>query len=449
MANETSVPVAAAPLSSAQQQWLERALACVDGGTVADLAMRLVDTPSPPGEEGPLATLLAEDLGGRGFDTHYQAMDPHRGNCIARLRGDGTGPDLLVYGHLDTTFTGDAREDYPMLAGADRPDLRPHAIRQGDLITGLGISNPKGGTACAIAAADAVRRAGVPLRGDVILGIVSGGIHRTPTEGVLRSYQGRQYQGFGIGCEHMLKHGVRADFALSTKPGYAVVWEEPGQCWFTVQVKGIFCYSGLRHLQANRNPIVDATRVIEALEKWFPEYTRRHTRGLLAPQAAIGAIESGWPFKPEFVPGVCNLYVDLRTHADAPPLAVKREFAALMDQVRRDNPGLELTWDMTLSVAGSRTEPGHWIVQSCLRAWEANEGRPHAFATRTSGTSDGNVLRNWGIPTARLGLPGHINPEPGWPPNYDACRAGDLERLTRAYVRVIIDTCTRAREEIG
>lgn len=440
---------APAPLSPAQRQWLDRALACVDAGALADLAMRLVDTPSPTGEEGLLAARLTEDLCQRGFDTIYQALDPHRGNCIARLRGDGTGPDLLVYGHLDTTFTGDAREDYAVIGPGDRPDLRPRAARQGDLITGLGISNPKGGVACAIAAADAVRRAGVPLRGDVILGFVAGGIHKVPTEGVLRTYQGRAYQGFGIGCEYMLKHGIRADFALSTKPGYTVVWEEPGQCWFTVQVKGIFCYTGLRHVQPCRSPIVDAARVIEALEKWFPDYTRRHTRGLLAPQAGIGAIEGGWPFKPEFIPGICNLYVDVRTHADTGPLAVKREFAALMDQVRRDHPELTLTWDMTLSVAGSRTDPDSWIVQSSLRAWEALERRAHVPATAMSGTSDGNVLRNWGIPTARLGLPGHVTPEPGWPPNYDACRVGDLERLTRAYVRVIVDTCTRSRDEVA
>jgi len=37
-------------------------------------------------------------------------IEEHRGNCIARLPGDGSGPDLMLYGHLDTTFTGDARE---------------------------------------------------------------------------------------------------------------------------------------------------------------------------------------------------------------------------------------------------------------------------------------------------------------------------------------------------
>src|SRR5262245_53143625 len=112
--------------------------------------MRMVDIPSPTGEEARLAGFLADDLGRRGFDVTYQALDSHRGNCIARLPGDGTGPDLLLYGHLDTTFTGDVREDYPVLGGADRPDLRPHAVAEDGLLTGLGVSNPKGGAACAV-----------------------------------------------------------------------------------------------------------------------------------------------------------------------------------------------------------------------------------------------------------------------------------------------------------
>jgi hypothetical protein len=76
------------------------------------------------------------------------------------------------------------------------------------------------------------------------------------------------------------------------------------------------------------------------------------------------------------------------------------------------------------------------------------EGRPHAFVRDQSGTTDGNVLRNAGIPTARFGLPGLMNPEAGWPPSFDACRVESMQRLTRAYVHAIVDTCTRPREEI-
>ena len=447
--DETSVPVSKAARSVEQQRWLDRALGHVDDAGLLRLAMRMVDIPSPTGGEAPLARHLEEDLRGRGFATTYQEIEEHRGNCIARVAGDGSGPDLMLYGHLDTTFTGDAREDYPVVGPADRPDLRPRAALQDGLITGLGISNPKGGAACAIAAADAVRRAGVPLRGDLIVALVVGGIHKRPTEGVHRDFRGRAYQGFGIGCEYMLKHGVRADVAISTKPGYTVVWEEPGQCWFTVRVKGLLCYSGLRHIQPSRNPIVDAARLVEALEAWFPEYTRRHTRGQLAPQAAVGAIEGGWPFKPEFIPGICHVYVDLRTNPHQTMLSVKREFDDFMGEFRRAHPEMDLDWEMTLSVPGSRTDPRTWIIQSCLRAWEAVEERPHAFVHSQSGTTDGNVLRNAGIPTARFGLPGLMNPEAGWPPSYDACRVESLGRLTRAYVHAIIDTCTRRREEIA
>ena len=82
------------------------------------------------------------------------------------------------------------------------------------------------------------------------------------------------------------------------------------------------------------------------------------------------------------------------------------------------------------------------------RAWEAVEGRPHAFVRQQSGTTDGNVLRNAGIATARFGLPWLMNPEAGWPPSFDACRVESMERLTRAYVHAIVDTCTRPREEV-
>jgi acetylornithine deacetylase/succinyl-diaminopimelate desuccinylase-like protein len=447
--DETVVPIAPAPPAAEQRQWLDRALAHVDERALLELAMRMVDIPSPTGGEAPLARYLEADLRGRGFATTYQELDERRGNTIARLRGDGSGPDLMLYGHLDTTFTGDAREDYPVVGPTDRPDLRPQAARRDGLVTGLGISNPKGGAACAIIAADAVRRAGVPLRGDLVVALVVGGIHKRPTAGLHREFRGGAYQGFGIGCEYMLKHGVRADLAISTKPGYAVVWEEPGQCWFTVRVKGLLCYSGLRHIQPSRNPIVDAARLVEALEAWFPEYTRRHTRGQLAPQAAVGAIEGGWPFKPEFIPGICHVYVDLRTNPHQTMLSVKREFDDFMTAFGRAHPEMELDWEMTLSVPGSRTDPRSWIIQSCLRAWEAVEGRPHAFVRAQSGTTDGNVLRNAGIPTARFGLPGLMNPEAGWPPSYDACRVESLGRLARAYVHAIIDTCTRRRKEIG
>jgi len=441
----TEVAVRPAPLSSEQQKWLDRALECVDDDALLRLVQDMINVPSPTGDEKALAQFLVAFMKDRGLDAFYQEIDEHRGNSLARLSGSGDGPDLLLYGHLDTSFTGRDEDDYPVVGDTPRPDLRPAARIDGDLVTGLGVSNPKGADACAIMAVDAVRMAGVPLRGNVTVGLAVGGIHKRPIRGVHRAYTGRAYLGFGIGCEFMLKHGVRADFCISTKPGYSVIWEEPGECWFAIRFDGSLAYTGVRHLYPYRNPIADAANVIQGLEAWFPEYTRRNTRGQIAPQAAVSAIEAGWPFKPEFVPGICTLYVDLRTNARTDPLDVKRQLDAAIAEICKAHPGIRLTCDMVLSAPGSRTDPDNWIIQSCLRAWEAIEKRSHVFARETSGTTDGNVLRTWGIPTARLGLPGIVDADR--PPMFDACRVEDLRRLTRCYVHALIDTCTRSREQ--
>ena len=165
-----------------QLGWIDRAVAAIDTPFLHGLIREQVEIPSPTGAERACAEAMVASLRARGIDAQYQAIDADRGNCVGRLPGAGGGMDLLLYGHFDTSFTGDLREDFPVLGHEPRPDLQPVLRKDGDLWTGLGLSNPKGGMACAVAAADAVRRARVPLRGDVILGFVAGGIHQRPIE---------------------------------------------------------------------------------------------------------------------------------------------------------------------------------------------------------------------------------------------------------------------------
>ena len=437
------------PFGSEREGWFERACEHIDETYLFEILERMVETPSPTGAERALGELLAADMAKHRVNAAFQPIGDDRGNAVGRVDGAGGGPVLLLYGQLDTTFVNDRREDMPVLGDADRPDLEPELTRRGDLLCGLGVSNPKGGNACALAAVDAIVRAGVPLAGDVIVGFVSGGVHKRPIEGLARSYQGAAYEGFGIGCHHMLDNGVAPDCAISTKPGYGIVWEEPGECRFMIEVKGILSYTGMRHIQRHRNPIIDAARLAQAIEEWIPAYTKRHTAGQLAPQGAVGAIEGGWPYKPEFIPGVCRIYVNLHSHADTPPAETEAEFGDFIAAFRAANPGIEFDWHMTHALAGAATDPASWIVQSCWRALEDVEDTPHAPTTTLSGTTDGNILRSRGIPTVRLGPPGLVSLDDTYPPFFEACRAGDLPRLARVYIRAIIDTCTRTQDEIA
>lgn len=363
---------------------------------------------------------------------------------MGRLRGSGDGADLLLYAPIDTAFTGEEAEDLPWLGSSIRTDLQTNGHLEGDYVIGQGAENPKAYATCVIAAAEAVRRAEIPLEGSLLVGLGAGGMPTNRRPGRTRANAGQ-----GSGCSFMLEQGVRGDFAIIAKPGYAVSWEEVGLCWFKVAIRGTLNYTGIRHIVPYTNPIVEATKVIQGLEEWFPRYSARHADGLVAPQGSVGAIEGGWTYKPSFVPAVVHLYVDVRISPRTTPMELKREFAAALAEIRAGHPGLDVDFEMILSIPGTRTEPDNWIVQSLMRAWEQREAQPHRPIRATSGATDAAILRGRGIPTARLGLP-RTPPPPQYPGfSMGAASPIAMQRLTECLVYAIVDTCTRERSEVG
>jgi len=441
---DTEIAVQPRPLTEQQREWVERGRAEIDLGRLGALNCDLTDIPSPTGQERQIAEFLASRLREAGLEGWYQPIDDQQGNAVGRLRGSGSGPDLLLFAPIDTAFAGKEQEDLPWLGDTIRPDLRPSAFVEDGNVIGQGAENPKAFVTCVIAAAEAVRRAEVPLSGSLLVGLAGGGM---PTN--KRPRLDRFNVGQGSGCSFMLEQGVRGDFAIIAKPGYAVSWEEVGLCWFKVRVRGTLNYTGIRHLVPYKNPIVEAARVIDGLEAWFPEYTARHTSGLVAPQGSIGAIEGGWTFKPSFVPASCILYVDLRVSPRSSPMEVKRELGEGLARMQAEHPGLELDYDMVLSIPGTHTDPNNWIVQSLMRAWEDVEKRPHQPILNTSGATDAAILRGRGLPTARLGMPRAAPPAayPGF--SMGVANAESMKRLTECLVYAIVDTCTRERAEVG
>ena len=433
------------PLSPEQRGWLEKAWQQIDPERLAELDRQLVSIPSPTGEERMCAEFIAAHLREQGIEGMYQPMDERQGNALGRIRGSGGGPDLLLYAPIDIAFAGTEEEDSPWLGDSIRPDRKPGGFIEDGFVVGAGAENPKGYATCVIAAAEAIRKAEIPLKGDLLVGLGAGGMPTNKRPGIDRWNAGQ-----GSGASFMLEQGFRGDFCVLAKPGWSVSWEEVGLCWFEVRVHGILSYTGIRHITPYRNAIIEATKVIAGLERWFPEYSKRHTDGLVAPQGSIGAIEGGWTYKPSFPPMTCNLYVDIRISPRTDVMQLKREFGEALAQIQRENEGLELDWEMILSVPGTHTPPDNWIVQSMMRAWEELEGRPHQALRNTSGATDAAILRGRGLPVARLGIPR----AQGALPQYGGFSMGvvdprTMERLTRALVYGVIDTCTRTRDEVG
>lgn len=423
-----------------RQRWIDAAWAALEKLDVAAVLTPVVEIPSPTGQERALAEHLAEHLTGAGLEGHCQVIDDLQANAWGRLQGSGEGPHLMLYAPIDTLFS---EEDLPWLGPALPPDMSLEVRTDGDEAVGRGAENPKGYVTAILLAAEALARAGVPLRGDLVVALGAGGMPTNPRPG---GRVRRQNTGNGTGCAYLLEQGVRADFAVICKPGWAVACEEVGLSWHRVEVRGEVNYTGIRHRIPYRNPILMAATVMQELEAWFPQFTRRNASGEVAPQGSIGAIEGGWPHKPAFVPAACRFYVDLRLSPRTDAMQVKHQLDEVLACIQGAHPGIDVRSEMILALPGSRTDPENWIVRSCIAAWERVTGQPHQRPSGTSGATDAAILRGWGIPTARLGMPRG----PGRAVFcMDRVSQSGIRQLARCLVAAAVDTCTRTRQEVG
>jgi acetylornithine deacetylase/succinyl-diaminopimelate desuccinylase-like protein len=411
-----------------------------------DLIVAMVEIPSPTGAELDLATMLATRLADGGLRASVDPISGRQASAVAELSGDGSGPDLLLYAPIDTNLYGDER-DQAGIGDERRYDMQPRVTLADGLVIGLGASNPKGQAACITVAVEALAAAGVPLRGNLQVGLGAGGMPLGEPAGTSVGPAGH-----GVGCAHILDHVFNPDMAVIAKPSKGVLWEEVGLAWIRISVTGTFSYAGTRHRGAYRNPILLAQPVIDGLEKFFGAYTDATTSGLVAPQGNVTAIHAGWPDKPAYVPARCDLYVDLRLSPHLPADESLGRLHEFLAELAASQPDLELTSTVLVQIPGTRTDPDSWIVQSALAAWEHTEGAPQDLPTGNSGTTDANVLRSRGIPTVRLGTPrlGSGLPLPDdFSAGMNTIDLGMMERLTAKLLYVAIDTCTRERRDLG
>lgn len=431
-----------------QKAWYEAACARIDATRLQQLNMQLVDIHSPTGAERPASEFMADYMRRMGLKASYQPVNPITGNAYGRLAGDGSGPALMLYAPIDTHIEAIPEHDIPWVGPELRADMLPKAQARGETVIGLGASNPKGMVAALTEAVHAVRDAGIPLKGDLVLAFAGGGMPVVVPE--------RSHYGLSSGVSHMMMNGVTADFGIILKPWNEVYYEHPGMCWFKVTVKGSLGYSGIpRGTPGFRSSIVPAARLILELEAWLPEYTRRHTSDQIAPEGWIAAVRSGWPERPAFPSAATEIYLDMRTNPQQSTASVEAEFGAVMRDIISRHPEIDAEWEMTAAVPGSRTDPTNWIIRSAERAWtETHGGQPYPGAPKLSGQTDAAAICKLGLPLVRVGYPWIGDKD--MPEEFTDGLGGmgvshipDLIDPIKALIYSIIDTCTRSREEVG
>lgn len=85
----------------------------------AELLQNLIrfDTTNPPGNEVECIKYIDKLLTEAGFQTTLLAKTANRPNLITRLKGQGTVPPLLLYGHVDVVTTANQNWTHPPFEG--------------------------------------------------------------------------------------------------------------------------------------------------------------------------------------------------------------------------------------------------------------------------------------------------------------------------------------------
>ncbi len=273
----------------------------------------------------------------------------NRPNVAAIWPGTGGGRSLLLSGHIDTVPRGSAKWNYDPFG----------ATIEGNRLYGLGSNDMKGGIAAMLVAVEALREAGVRLRGDVLVETIVdeefGGVNGT-LAGRLR--------------------GHNADAAIITEPSQLMLC--PAQTGGRTAHITLYADSG--GILHEGDPLPNVNDQLHYLLGQIKDFaTQRKANAPAHPLYADGAdptpvwvtkIQSGgWGMKePITLPTTCRVEVYWQTMPGEELAGVEREFFAWFQQAIAARADLftvkpEVSFPIDFLPASVSVEGGNVVTQ--------------------------------------------------------------------------------------
>ena len=323
------------------------------------------DAPPGPGlREAEVADWLLAAMAEIGLETGRFDIAPGRPNVWGRLKGAGSGPTLMLSGHMDTVGV----EDY---AG----DPFAAEIRDGRL-HGRGAVDMKGGLATMLETARLAKGRG--FAGDLLLYFVADEEHLMK------------------GSIAAGRRGVEADFCIVTEPSsLAVASAHKGQSAFEIEIAGRAVHSSRPEL--GDNALAAAARVIDGALRFNETLLARDPHPMLEHGRMTPVMLSGGESH-SAVPGRATLTIDRRTLPGESREEIRAELAAIIAEA-----GAEATIRDPAPEARSLDTPrDHPLVAATMAAAESLGVSPEPFPF--PGSTD---APNFGVPALICG-PGDL-----------------------------------------
>lgn len=215
----------------------------------------------------------------RGIEVELQHVIDGRCNVIARVRGNGSGPTLLLNGHTDTV------PPYEM----ENPFF---PIKKDGKIYGRGSVDMKGALATMMVVLSTLKRESTLLNGDVVFAGTIG------------------EESYSPGADFLRRSNEPIDYCIVGEPtNMEIGIAHKGVVWGQAEFKGVSVHGSVP--EEGVNAIYKATKWINAvLEQYIPEIKKKHHPILGSPSFNIGEIHGGT--RPVIVPNSCVVKFEQR-----------------------------------------------------------------------------------------------------------------------------------------
>jgi acetylornithine deacetylase len=392
---------------------------------IVAMASNVINIPSPTGEELHMAEYMQSALRRLGLNVSWQEVEEGRANVVARWTGSGGGKNLMFNGHMDTSNTG--REDF--LTGIG---YKPSAVVKNGFIYGLGIYNMKGALVCYTHAVKALQRAGVKLKGDVIIAAVAGEIEKTQWG----DFKGKEYRGYGFGTHYLVNHGVLPDMCILGEPtDMHVVLEHFGSMWVRISCTGIYVHTAFCEGREEMNSIRRMHELMETILKWITNWEKNAAHGGKKALVNLGGIRGGHAWRASRTPEKTDLFLDVRVPPTIPMNDARRNIQQMFLELEKNHPDWGLEFETYVSVPGARISEDHEMIKTIDANHEQIMGkRPEREVV--TWCSDASVLSRYGVETVNYGPSSGPRDKEG-----EKVQIQTLVDITKIYALVAAELC--------
>jgi acetylornithine deacetylase len=403
----------------------EKIVAEVREEEIVAMSCDVINIPSPTGEELHMAEYMQMRLEQLGLNVTWQEVEENRANVVGRWIGAGGGRNLMFNGHMDTSNTG--KEEF--LTGAG---YKPFAQVRDGFIYGLGIYNMKGALVCYTHAVKALQRAGVRLKGDVIVAAVAGEIEKTQWG----EFHGKEYRGYGCGTHYLVNHGVLPDMCILGEPtDMHVVLEHFGSMWVRISCTGIYVHTAFCEGREEMNSIRRMLELTPPIMDWIAKWEQKAAYGGKKAIVNLGGIRGGHAWRASRTPEKTDLFLDVRVPPTIPMAEARRDIQQVFFGLQKKHPDWGLEFETYVSVPGARISEEHEMI----RAIDANHaritGKPPAREVVTW-CSDASVLSRYGVETVNYGPSSGPRDKEG-----EKVRIQTLVDITKIYALTAAELC--------